>query len=48
MNIALFLVVKKSCGDSMEGTLYLLLATGSEERGALGVGSIPVAILPSC
>ena len=25
-----------------------LLPTGSEERGVLGVGSIPVAILPSC
>ena len=27
---------------------YCLLPTGSEERGVLGVGSIPVAILPSC
>ena len=27
--------------------LYLL-PTGSEEREVLGVGSIPVAILPSC
>ena len=25
-----------------------ILPTGSEERGVLGVGSIPVAILPSC
>ena len=25
-----------------------LLPTGSEKRGELGVGSIPVAILPSC
>ena len=25
-----------------------LLPTRSEERGVLGVGSIPVAILPSC
>ena len=25
-----------------------LLPTGSEERGMLGVGSIPVAMLPSC
>ena len=25
-----------------------LLPTGSEQRGVLGVGSIPVAILPSC
>ena len=25
-----------------------LLPTGSEERGVLRVGSIPVAILPSC
>ena len=24
------------------------LPTGSEEKGVLGVGSIPVAILPSC
>ena len=27
---------------------YHLLPTGSEERGVLGVGSIPVAILASC
>ena len=26
----------------------ILLPTVSEERGVLGVGSIPVAILPSC
>ena len=26
----------------------LLLTNGSEEREVLGVGSIPVAILPSC
>ena len=26
----------------------VLLPTGSEEREVLGVGSIPVAILPSC
>ena len=26
----------------------LLLPTGNEEREVLGVGSIPVAILPSC
>ena len=25
-----------------------LLPTGSEKRGVLGVGNIPVAILPSC
>ena len=25
-----------------------LLPTGSEERGVLGVGSIPLARLPSC
>ena len=25
-----------------------LLPTGSEEKGVLGIGSIPVAILPSC
>ena len=29
------------------GKLHLL-PTGSEEKEALGVGSIPVAILPSC
>ena len=28
--------------------LLILLPTGSEEREVLGVGSIPVAILPSC
>ena len=27
---------------------YALLPTGSEEREVLGVGNIPVAILPSC
>ena len=26
----------------------VLLPTGNKERGVLGVGSIPVAILPSC
>ena len=26
----------------------VLLPTGSEEREVLGVGSIPIAILPSC
>ena len=32
-----------------EGQYILhLLPTGSEEREVLGVGSIPVAILPSC
>ena len=25
-----------------------LLPSGNQERGVLGVGSIPVAILPSC
>ena len=30
------------------GRSDVLLPTGSEERGVLGVGSIPVAILPSC
>ena len=25
-----------------------LLPTGSEEKGVLGIGSIPVALLPSC
>ena len=28
--------------------ISILLPTGSEERGVLGVGSIPVAILTSC
>ena len=28
--------------------IFILLPTGSEERGVLGEGSIPVAILPSC
>ena len=28
--------------------LFVLLPSGSEEKGALGVGCIPVAILPSC
>ena len=28
--------------------IMYLLPTGSEERGVLGVGSIPVAILLSC
>ena len=28
--------------------MSILLPTGSEERGVLRVGSIPVAILPSC
>ena len=28
--------------------LDILLPTGSEEKGVLGVGSIPVVILPSC
>ena len=29
-------------------SVTFLLPTGSEEREVLGVGSIPVAILPSC
>ena len=28
--------------------MNILLPTGSEERGVFEVGSIPVAILPSC
>ena len=31
--------------DALE--IHLLLPTGGDERGVLGVGSIPVAILPS-
>ena len=35
--------------DSLhQATDYNLLPTGSEERGVLGIGSIPVAILTSC
>ena len=34
-------------GYEGESGVYLL-PTGSEERGVLGVGSIPVTILPSC
>ena len=30
------------------GSNIILLPTGSEEREVLGVGSFPVAILPSC
>ena len=30
------------------GIVITLLPTRSEEKGVLGVGSIPVAILPSC
>ena len=30
------------------GIMHPLLPTGSEEREVLGVGSIPVAIVPSC
>ena len=32
----------------MKKTKHTLLPTGSEERVVLGVGSIPVAKLPSC
>ena len=28
--------------------VFILLPTGSEEREVLGVGSIPIAIFPSC
>ena len=36
-------------GNRMWGRGYIsLLSTGSEERKVLGVGSFPVAILPSC
>ena len=31
-----------------DNTMQHILPTGSEEREVLGVGSIPVAILPSC
>ena len=35
----------KSLGPAVS---QCLLPTGSEEREVLGVGSIPVALLPSC
>ena len=34
--------------QNRRGTSQVLLPTGSEEREVLGVGSIPVAIFPSC
>ena len=41
--------VKKSKFTACECCWYVtLLPAGSEEREVLGVGSIPVAILPSC
>ena len=39
------------CGQNPESNIFyslFLLPTGSEERGVLGVGSIPVAIFPAC
>ena len=36
-----------SCGSIILSIQVHLLPTGSEEREVLGVGSIPVAILPS-
>ena len=30
------------------GAMPIILPTGSEERGVLGVGNISVAVLPSC
>ena len=35
-------------GYLRSGGRHGILPTGSEEREVLGVGSIPVAILPSC
>ena len=34
-------------GNYSNMRMFNLLPTGSEERGVLGAGSIPVAILPS-
>ena len=34
--------------QGLHGTYCITTCTESEERGVLGVGSIPVAILPSC
>ena len=39
--------VETSVVASLQITVSLL-PTGSEEKGVFGVGSIPVAILPSC
>ena len=38
---------RKRCGAAETVTPLYLLPTGSKEREVLGVGSIPVAILPS-
>ena len=35
-------------GTKIQVRTRILLPTGSVERGVLGVGTIPVAILPSC
>ena len=35
-------------GLILEGWPVFIIPTGRDERGVLGVGSIPVAILPSC
>ena len=40
-------VIKVCLMDYIMGQRVHLLPTGSEEREVLGVGSIPVAILPS-
>ena len=42
------LIYRIRFGASHVWSYLVLLLTGSEERGVLGVGSFPVAILPSC
>ena len=39
---------RSASSPNIRSLVILLLPTGSEERGVSGVGSIPVAILPSC
>ena len=39
---------RKNYIRAMEAHILDLPPTGSEQRGVLGLGSIPVVILPSC
>ena len=38
----------RNSADPQNSDMSVLPPTGSDERGVLGVGSIPVAIFPSC
>ena len=38
----------RNFADPQNSDMSVLPPTGSDERGVLGVGSIPVAIFPSC